>query len=106
MYKSTSDSENYLQRTGSHATKEMRTGRIDAIPAWAQPAEDYYNSLKDRYHNLVQQLDQNCAAHGRIKAQLAHKLPYNEATRLAASAKAYGEKIQALQEELARFKEM
>jgi hypothetical protein len=37
MYRTTSDRNDYLKRVGSHATKERRTGRIDAIPKWADP---------------------------------------------------------------------
>ena len=56
MFKDASDKQNFITRTASHATKEHRSGRIDAIPEWAEKPEEYYNSLKEQFESLRDQL--------------------------------------------------
>ena len=57
MYSTTSEALNFIKRVASHATKERRNGRIDAIPLWAQQPTEYFieynGKRKQRIINLI-----------------------------------------------------
>jgi hypothetical protein len=106
MYKSLSDLSHYLERAGSHATKESRTGRIDAIPKWAQEPEQYYNSLRDRYQSLAAQLKQAEHDLAEINEKLKITLPRKEFLFLDGMKTALGAKAQHLASEASAYRQL
>ena len=54
MYKNTSDKLTYIERVASHSTKEHPNGRIDAVPANAEPPTEYFNTLYKQYNTLFE----------------------------------------------------
>jgi hypothetical protein len=106
MYKTSSDQQHYLARTGSHSTKESRTGLIRNIPAWALPAEEYYNSLKEQFDLLIKQSEQTLAAMANLQSRLNHRLTYRETETIARQIKTYGERQQIIQQKLADHRQL
>jgi hypothetical protein len=51
MFKSSSESQNYLRRVASHSTKGSPSGRVVVLPPAARPQEFLYASLKDQIAN-------------------------------------------------------
>lgn len=88
MFKKSSDREAFIHRTGSHATKEYASGRIDAIPTWAKEPEEYYLSLRERVESVRHQLTAAQANMGQLTQKLKNQLPYAE-YRIAQSQAAY-----------------
>jgi hypothetical protein len=53
MYKTALRNQMRIHRTGSHSTMPAATGRVDLMPQWAQPPEEYYNTLREQFGLLV-----------------------------------------------------
>lgn len=81
MFKGASDKSTYLDRTASHSTKEWASGRIDAVPPFAQEAEDYYRSLRNQYDRVLDQLFKANEAVHNLKVRLRQTLPHEEYKR-------------------------
>jgi hypothetical protein len=63
MYKTTSDRQHDISRTGSHATKPLATGRVDVLPPGADPWAAIFNDIRaqrqiasENYEIAVRQL--------------------------------------------------
>lgn len=56
MFKGTQDNNDWLKRTGSHATRPFANGRIDDLPPWAREPEEYYQSIKKQWDSILEQL--------------------------------------------------
>jgi len=78
MFKNASDNLNFIARTASHATKPSRTGRINDIPSWAREPEEYYNSIRDQYRSLADQLAKAQASLTDVNEKLKATLPFKE----------------------------
>jgi len=57
MFKYTSDKEQSLNRTGSHATKPFATGRVEVLPPEAKPWEEVFLSFSEQYKIAASKLD-------------------------------------------------
>jgi hypothetical protein len=77
-YKSFSEAMNHIKRTGSAATREHATGRIDMIPADAREPEEYYNTIRDQYAVLHKQFVANQDRLTWLKAALLKNLPHGD----------------------------
>lgn len=69
MYKTTSDKQHDIERTGSHATKPFATGRVEVLPPDADPWAAIFNDVRtqrrimaDNYDGVVLQLGDNAYA--------------------------------------------
>jgi hypothetical protein len=100
MYKQTSDSHDYLKRVGSHSTKAHPTGRIDDIPAWAADPEQYYNTLRDQYTNLINQLHKTEEQLVEINRKFKIRLPLKEFDHLRQHKERLGAIYAKLQSEV------
>jgi hypothetical protein len=105
-FKGVSNVENYLRRTGSHATKEQRTGRIDAIPTWAQEPEQYYNSVKARSSAAYNQFSYIQGRLAEINKEIDSGVSKDRFFRLRAEKEDLGEKFHALQLEVNSYREL
>jgi len=104
MYKKNSDQSNFISRTGSHATKESRTGRIDAIPAWAEEPEAYYNSLRDRWRSILEQLIETQNQLAEINRKLKYSMPFKEYEHLRQHKERLSDKVALLQQEQGEYR--
>jgi hypothetical protein len=105
-FKGVSNVENYLRRTGSHATKEQRTGRIDTIPTWAQEPEQYYNSIKEQSQAVFSQFSYLQGRLTEINKEINSGVSKDQFFRLRAEKENLGEKYHALQIEAASYREL
>jgi hypothetical protein len=85
MYKSSSDNTHYMNRTGSHSTKGSRTGIVYDIPPDAQEAEEYYNSLKEQWGILTDELHTISQDVHALKIKLRSTMPMEEYKKSAYS---------------------
>ena len=85
MYKSSSDNAHYRNRTGSHSTKGSRTGIVYDIPPDAQEAEEYYNSLKEQWGILTDELHTISQDVHALKIKLRTTMPMEEYKRCSHS---------------------
>lgn len=101
MYKRTSDSENYLNRTGSHATKPGSTGDTgeDHGPEFVTDV-----ALVQARSKLIERLAQVQEETININRRLLLRLPYGEYQQLAVERSALGKEMQTIQKELGRQK--
>jgi hypothetical protein len=103
-FKTASDLQSYQQRVGSHATKEHPTGRIDAVPEWAQEPEEYYNTIKQQYL-LMQETVYHLAEEQRwCSLQLRNDLPFEEFKRLSNQLQNLGKLQKEMQDNLSELK--
>jgi hypothetical protein len=105
-YKSASDKTSYLERTASHATKESKRGIIKAVPVWAEEAEQYYNSMKERFSSLIRQNDHILKQITNLKLRLLSGLSHKEQLITANLIRHLGQQSQALQQELGQYRPM
>jgi hypothetical protein len=106
MFKNSNDKLNYLNRTGSHATKESATGRINAIPQWAQEPEQYYNSLRDQFIAIRDQRLDYQQKLTEIREKLKQTLPFKEFQALDAKREAIAAKYQTLEVEAGKYRSL
>lgn len=104
MYKNSTNQLHYIKRAGSHSTKESRTGRIDAIPAWAQEPEDYYNSIRDQYRLLADQLIKLQTDLTEINIKLKVSLPRKEFDHLTQHRERLRARYTALQSQASSYR--
>jgi hypothetical protein len=78
LFRKANDQLSFLQRVGSHATKEHATGRIDAIPPNAEQPVEYFNSLHDQYKALQAQYQPLVQEAATYRERLKQTMPYKE----------------------------
>jgi hypothetical protein len=106
MYKGSADRLSYLARVSSHATKPLASGRIDEIPPWAQEPEAYYNSVRDRYRSLAEQLTTAREKLTEINETLRNHLPFKEFEHLRQHKERLGARVVLLQEQASDYRVM
>jgi hypothetical protein len=106
MFKKSSDQLHFIERTGSHSTKASRTGRIDDIPPWAAEPEEYYNSIRDRWHLLHEQLMDAQEKLTAINEKLRLTLPFKEFEHLTQHKERLAQRARILQEQQSDYRAM
>jgi hypothetical protein len=108
MYKGSSDKLSYIDRVASHSTKARPSGRIDDIPAWAREPEEYYNSVRDQYRLLADQLAkiQHDLAAINEKMKVKAGLPFKEFEHLRKHKERLAAKFTALKPQAGAYREI
>jgi hypothetical protein len=106
MYKGSSDKLAYIDRVASHSTKPRPSGRIDDIPAWAQEPEAYYNSVRDQYRLLADQLAKIQHDLTVINEKMKGSLPFKEYEHLRIHKERLAAKYSALQPQAGAYREI
>jgi hypothetical protein len=106
MYKGSSDKLSYIDRVASHSTKPRPSGRIDDIPAWAQEPEAYYNSVRDQYRLLADQLAKIQHDLTVINEKMKASLPFKEYEHLRIHKERLAAKYSALQPQAGAYREI
>lgn len=104
MYKKSSDRLDHIERTGSHATKAHASGLIDDIPGWAAEPEQYYNSIRDRWKSILDQLMAAQSEIAGINEKLRHTLPIKEYTYLIQHKERVLERFHVLEKEQVEYR--
>jgi vacuolar-type H+-ATPase subunit I/STV1 len=106
MFKDSADKLDYIKRVGSHATKPRPSGRIDEVPAWAAEPEQYYNSVRDQYRLLADQLVKTQNALVEINAKLKETLPFKDYEHLRLHKERLGARYGELQEQASHYRSL
>ena len=104
MFKKANDQLTYVGRTGSHATREHATGRIDMIPSSAEQPVEYFNTLHDQYKALQAQYQPLVKQAAVCREQLKRTMPHEQYRRTQASYVAACEAIARIEQQFAELR--
>jgi hypothetical protein len=82
MFKGSQDNQDWLNRTGSHATRPLSNGSFSELPSWAKEPEEYFNTIKQQWESILEQLHRARETAHATKLKLKNTLPRQEYDRL------------------------
>ena len=105
-YKSTGDSKDWIERSGSHATRPSATGRIDDLPSWAKEPEEYFNSINQQWQSIKQQTEKTKKELSDVNFRLKQTLAFADYERLACKRDDLADRVNELQQRSHDYREL